>query len=91
MGVISVDERESVWSKKNNKSRAAPTNQQNITVLPRMICSEGAAKESTLRPQRCRAIEVVVEQGLGFQSAMSLNIVHWSWMIRIEIDIASRN
>lgn len=55
MGVISIDERESVWSEKNSEARAAPTNQQNITVLQRMICSEGAVKESTLGPQRCRA------------------------------------
>lgn len=59
LGVISADERESVWNEKNSWSRADPENQQNIRGLQKMICSEGAVRESRLEPKSALPPEVM--------------------------------
>lgn len=59
MWAISVDEREIVWNEKNSWSGADPENQQNIRGLQKMICSEGAVRESGLEPKSTLPPEVM--------------------------------
>lgn len=70
-------------------SRADPENQQNITGLQRMICAEGAVKESTLESKICSATR---SHGGDFnQQCHEYKVLQWSWMIRIEVYTGSSN
>lgn len=93
MGVISADERESVWSEKNGGSRADPENQQNTIGLQRMICSERTEKESRLEPAKCSATRSrgAVGVGVSISSVIKYRIVQSSWMTRIEVYIELSN
>lgn len=55
-------------------SRADPENQQTITGLQRMICSEGAVKESTLEFEKCSATRSQGGVGVGILISNVVNI-----------------